>query len=110
MEVYYQLSLLQKERDPWVARNFPDDQIENSIFGAVEEIGELAHHYLKRKQGIRGEHQFHTDEMADAVADCVIFLAGVCTHLGLDYGEVVQTTWDRVKQRDWINHPDAGGE
>jgi hypothetical protein len=48
--------------------------------------------------------------MADAVADCVIFLAGVATHLGLDYGELVQQTWDRVKLRDWVADPTTGGE
>lgn len=103
------LSKLQEERDVWVARNFPGDQIENSIFGAVEEVGELAHHYLKRKQGIRGEEEFHRTEMGDAIADAVIFLAGVASHLGLDYGVLVQQTWDHVKKRDWIADPQKGG-
>ena len=40
------LSQMQTERDVWVARNFPGDGIEDSIFGAVEELGEnhLARH------------------------------------------------------------------
>lgn len=109
---------MQAERDEWVSRNFPNDPPEEGlsfcIFGAVEEIGELAHHYLKMRQGIRGmateaeSKMYHETEMLDAVADTVIFLAGVCTHLGADYGALVQRTWDRVKERDWVNDPKEG--
>jgi NTP pyrophosphatase (non-canonical NTP hydrolase) len=102
------LSTLQRERNHWISHNFPHDELEDSIMGAVEEIGELAHHYLKRKQGIRGEGGFHTDQMIDAVGDCVVFLAGVCTHLGVDYGEVVTEVWSGVKERDWIKDPMKG--
>lgn len=104
------LSQMQKERNDWVARNFPGDQLVNSILGATEEIGELAHHYLKWTQGIRGTETDHKEGMLDAVADCVIFLAGVCTHLGVDYEELVQMTWDQVKRRDWIADAARGGE
>lgn len=104
------LSELQRERDAWVDRNFPGDVVENSIFGAVEELGELAHHFLKLKQGIRGEAEYHETEMGDAVADCVIFLAGVATHLNLDYGELVSMTWEKVRDRNWILNPTDGGQ
>lgn len=102
------LTVLQQERDQWVARNFPGDMMTDSLLGAVEELGELAHHVLKMSQGIRGDEQHHREEIADAVADCVIFLAGIASHLSIDYGELVQSTWDRVKQRDWVNHPKDG--
>jgi hypothetical protein len=48
--------------------------------------------------------------MGDAVADCIIFLAGVASYLELDFGELVQQTWDHVKQRDWVADPLKGGE
>jgi len=103
-----QLSELQQERDVWVAINFPGDDMPNSLLGAVEELGELAHSYLKASQGIRGERSKHEMAMGDAVADCVIYLAGVCSYLGLDYGVLVQETWDMVKQRDWVKYPENG--
>jgi NTP pyrophosphatase (non-canonical NTP hydrolase) len=105
----HQLTILQNERNDWVASNFPGDMVEDSIMGAVEEMGELAHHWLKMKQGIRGTEEEHIDGMLDAVADAVIFLAGVASHLGADYGELVQDTWDKVKQRDWQADPQRGG-
>jgi len=105
-----QLSTLQKERDEWVARNFPGDKVEDSVMGAVEELGELAHHWLKMKQQIRGTEQEHIDGMLDAVADCVIFLAGVASHLGADYGELVNDTWNTVMKRDWQADPQRGGQ
>lgn len=104
------LSELQVQRNAWVSRNFPGDDMPNSLLGAVEELGELSHHYLKMKQGIRGDEQMHRDEIADAVADCVIYLAGVCTYLDIDYGALVEDTWKRVEARDWINDPERGGE
>jgi NTP pyrophosphatase (non-canonical NTP hydrolase) len=106
----HQLTVLQRERDEWIAHNFPNHTIEDSIFGAVEEMGELVHHYLKRKQGIRGSHEYHSTEMADAVADAIVYLAGVATALGIDYGELVHLTWERVKARDWVADPLKGGE
>jgi NTP pyrophosphatase (non-canonical NTP hydrolase) len=90
------LATLQSERNVWVAKNFPGDRIEDSFMGAVEELGELAHHLLKRKQGIRGDALMHTMEIKDAVADCVIFLAGVATHEQFDFGQAVQEAWDQV--------------
>lgn len=102
------LSQLQAERNEWVAHNFPDDELVDSIMGAVEELGELAHHYLKWKQGIRGNEAHHYSEMLDAVADCVIFLAGAATHLSVDYGELVTQTWARVKKRDWQENRQEG--
>ena len=104
------LRQMQLERDKWVARNFPDDQLVNSILGATEEIGELSHHYLKWTQGIRGTEEDHKAGMLDAVADCVIFLAGVCSHLGVNYETLVQGTWSMVQKRDWLADAAKGGE
>lgn len=105
-----QLSRLQRERHLWVDKNFPNDREEDSIFGAVEELGELAHHFLKRRQGIRSDGVDHRAEILDAVADCVIFLAGVCDHEDADFGIIVEETWARVKARDWVGDPSRGGE
>jgi len=104
-----QLTTLQNERNDWIAHNFPGDMLEDSIMGAVEELGELAHHWLKMKQGIRGTEEEHIDGMLDSVADCVIFLAGVCSHLGADYGVLVADTWGKVMLRDWQADPQRGG-
>ena len=104
------LSQLQEERNAWVKKNFPDDELEDSFLGVVEEAGEFAHHYLKRKQDIRGDQAFHYSEMLDALADLVIFGAGIATHLGVDYGDLVTMTWARVKKRDWTKDREKGGE
>jgi NTP pyrophosphatase (non-canonical NTP hydrolase) len=102
------LTELQRRRDAWIAHNFPGDVLEDSLLGAVEELGELSHHVLKMKQGIRGTQEEHVEGILDAVADCVIFLAGVCTHLGADYGQLVTDTWTAVEQRDWKADPVKG--
>lgn len=104
-----QLTELQAERNDWVAENFPDDSLIDSLLGAIEELGEIAHHLLKRKQGIRGSDEYHTEQIRDGVADLVIFGAGIASHEGFDYGVAVQETWNQVKQRDWQKDKEKGG-
>lgn len=101
------LSYLQERRNKWVAHNFPGkDTLITSTLGVVEEVGELAHHILKRDQGIRKED--HEAEIKDAVGDIIIYLMGVATHEGFDIGQIVQETWEHVEKRDWIKWPGNG--
>jgi NTP pyrophosphatase (non-canonical NTP hydrolase) len=76
--------------------------------GVVEEVGELAHHILKRKQGIRGTPEYHHVEIRDACADIIIYLTGVATREGFDLGHVVEQVWERVSVRDWVSNPETG--
>ena len=67
------------ERDVWVEHNFPGEpQPESSLFGVIEELGELAHAHLKQSQGIRGEE--HEAEAQDAIGDLTIYLLGFMGH------------------------------
>lgn len=72
---------LVKERDEWDARNFPPYRGEipgnDSILGCIEELGELTHAYLKRKQGIRGTVAEHDEAAKDAIGDITVYLLGV---------------------------------
>ena len=106
----HDLSVLQQEHDLWVERNFPAHSLEDALFGMVEEVGEMVHHYLKMKQGIRGDQEYHQREILDGMADLIIFGASVPSFLGADYGDVVSFTWNKVKHRDWVADPQAGGE
>lgn len=102
------LSQLQKERNEWVAHNFPDEGLLESVLGFAEEAGELVHHFLKHHQGIRGSQAEHVEGMLDSVADGVIFGLGVGTHLNADFGQLVTMTWQQVQKRDWIKYPQNG--
>ena len=96
------LRKLQEEQKPWVKHNFGDRPAWMPILGIMEELGELAHAFLKRAQGIR-TNEDHSEDIKDAVADIVIFLSDFCSSEGIDFESVVQETWDKVKQRDWKN-------
>lgn len=102
------LSDIQEEREHWVAYNFPNHQETDSILGVVEEMGELAHHLLKRGQGIRGGDVDHDAEIRDACADLVIFLLGIASHEGFDLMDEIRVTWDQVRRRDWVRYPTDG--
>lgn len=103
------LNDIQYEARQWRERNFPNYTASDQLFGVMEEVGEIAHHFLKRQQGIRGEQAEHTREIHDGIGDLVIFLMGFCDKEGVDLTEMVRVAWDEVKQRDWVSDPRGGG-
>ena len=99
---------LQEEHRIWVEKNFPDSPNYHSLLGVVEEVGELSHAHLKREQGIRGTEQEHIEEAKDAIGDTIIYLTDYCTRMGFDFQEIMEDTWNQVKQRDWQKNPKKG--
>lgn len=99
------LKQLQEEQKPWVLHNFGNRPTWMPLLGAVEELGELAHAHLKEAQGIR-TNENHIENAKDAIADIIIYLADYCSSRGFDFQEIVQSTWDKVKQRDWKKNPE----
>lgn len=82
-----------------------------SLLGAVEELGELAHVFIKMLRGIRessDEEYDWKEEAADAVADCIIYLTSFCTTHDIDLQSVMEKTWNEVEQRDWQKYPKTG--
>lgn len=79
----------------------------HGLLGAAEEIGELCHAFLKMEQNIRSGEVWR-EEAADAIADCIIFLASFCNTWDFDLQTIVEETWASVEQRDWIEFPKNG--
>jgi NTP pyrophosphatase (non-canonical NTP hydrolase) len=92
----------------WRDRNFPDHTGEQAFMGMVEELGEIAHHRLKREQGIRGDRVDHEAEIRDGCADLIIFMMGLANNEGFDILDAVNEAWATVSQRDWIKFPGNG--
>jgi NTP pyrophosphatase (non-canonical NTP hydrolase) len=100
---------LQEQHKVWSAHNFgTDHELWEPIFGIMEELGELAHSILKRKQNIRGSYEQHTAKAIDAIADVTVFIAATCNVMGIDYQEVVESVWNDVKKRDFKKFPING--
>jgi len=102
------LSDLQAAVKEWSSRNFPTTDPVDPLLGVGEETGELMHHYLKRKQGIRGTFEEHTAQIEDAVGDITVYLADFCWRNGLDYQQAVETVWSKVSKRDWLKNKQNG--
>lgn len=98
---------VQHEHKEWSRRNFPAVTIKQQLLGIVEEVGELSHAVLKREQGIRLPRGYN-EAARDAIGDIVIFILGFCTSHNWDLEDIVQETWDEVKQRDWVKYPKTG--
>jgi len=96
------LSIVQEERIKWEEENFPGqvNSPENYLLGVTEEVGELCHSFLKRKQQIR-LNENHDENIKDAVADIMIFLAGFCNTQQIDMEQELRRVWNQVKRRNW---------
>jgi len=100
--------LRQKELADWNRRNFGDQPSEVFALGMAEEVGELCHYILKRRQGIR-EASCGSDlkaEIADAFADTVIYGVGLMDREGLDAEQVLIKTIKKVLKREWRKDKD----
>jgi len=100
---------LQVEHEPWLRHNFPSVESWEALVGLQEEVGELAHAHLKGFNNIR-EMRSEAAIIAaktDAVGDILIYLVSYCITNGLDLQQCLETTWARVKKRDWRADPDG---
>lgn len=99
---------LQVRLHEWRQRNFPGATAEDQLLGVVEEVGELAHAMLKRKQGIRGTDEEHEDAEKDAIGDILVYLAGLCSCRRYHMRHIYETIAQEVMQRDWLTYPHDG--
>jgi len=106
------IDLKQKELDDWQARNFGRhyDDLLKCALGMAEEVGEVCHHVLKGTQKIRsGLNDINKAEIADGVADTLIYGLQILSLLGLDAEEEISAVIDKVLQRDWKANPSGTG-
>lgn len=97
------IDLKQKELDDWQARNFGrhEDDILKCALGMAEEVGETCHHILKGTQKIReGVSGINKEEVADGIADTLIYGLQIMTQLGLDAEAEISKVIDKVLQRN----------
>jgi len=71
-------------------------------------IGKLAHHYLKREQGIRGTDAEHREKMREALIEIYSILHDTANEHHVDLIEAVEQTWAHVKLRDWKKNASTG--
>lgn len=102
------LKQVQMEHIIWQLKNFGKLPPDNALFGLVEEIGELSHHLLKKKEKVRGTDEEHDIGMKDAIGDIMIFAVSFCSAMGWDVDDVLMETWRNVKKRDWKKYPEKG--
>jgi NTP pyrophosphatase (non-canonical NTP hydrolase) len=101
------LSEIQTDQILWSEWNFGKHPAWHPLLGIQEEVGELAHAFLKRTQGIR-KNQDHDAAIRDAVGDIVIYLMDFCSCEGIDLQEAVEEAWDTVRKRNWKADPTSG--
>jgi len=106
------IDLRQKELSDWQDRNFgtPEDTALKCALGMAEETGEVCHHVLKGMQGIRGGvNGMNKAEIADGVADVLIYGLQLLSFLELDAEKEISAVIEKVLQRDWRANPTGKG-
>lgn len=98
---------LQTAHEIWSKKNFGHKERESvdPLMGIGEEYGELLHHFLKRKQGIR-KHEDHDHGINDALADMFIYMMDFANREGIDLQDIIVQTLIGVHRRDWVKNPD----
>lgn len=102
------MNTMQQEHRAWRQRNFPGQVPYQPILGAAEEVGELAHAYLKMEQGIRGTQEELDAKIDDAIGDLCIYLFSFCNMTDRNLLVLINKAWDEVRQRNWILYPTTG--
>jgi len=64
-------------------------------------IGKIAHHYLKREQGIRGSAAHHDNQIAVNVQKLLATLKVYSKLSGFDFMQNITKVWAQVSKRDW---------
>lgn len=105
------IDLRQKELAAWQERNFGVPLIEHVTLGISEECGEVCHHVLKGQQRIRGgKDGIDVTQVADGVADTLIYGIQLLTLLGVDAETVIAATIEQVLARDWTKNKSGDGK
>ena len=104
------IDLKQKILREWQDKNFGtnDYTLLQCALGMSEEVGEVCHHVLKGSQGIRGGalgKGINVKEVADGVADTLIYGLQLLSVLGIDAEKEIAKVIDEVLQRDWKKNP-----
>jgi NTP pyrophosphatase (non-canonical NTP hydrolase) len=98
---------LQEQSYAWIQHNFPNNNGDDPLFGIMEELGEVTHSHLKRKQNIR-TNENHEELIKDGIGDLVIYLCDYCNQNGLDLEECINIAANTAFSRDWIKYPVNG--
>lgn len=99
---------IQIEQAVWAQRNFGDRNPYDAILGIMEELGELSHAMLKKKQGIRGSEEEHIAAAKDAIGDMLVYMLDFCTGMKWDMMQILDETWTEVEKRDWVANRQDG--
>lgn len=99
-EYFTDVSATQQAIYEWSLEQFGDQDPENPLIGAQEELGEVSRIVLKGKQGIRQE-ELADEDLEMEVADIVIYLMDFCARNDIDLASGIHRARSKVLDRDF---------
>lgn len=97
MKTKLMFSLKQKELKEWGLKNFDSWTASQMLLGMSEELGMASHYCLK---GIQNPDNWHPENIAHEICDCMIFAVQALTALGYDAEKLYTETINEVLKRD----------
>lgn len=90
----------QKAVNKWAKKTYPQNDVKTwrPLVGLVEELGELAHAFLKLDQGVH-RNTTTTEAVSDAVGDLMVFLLEFCENNNIDIEEAFLEVWEKDVSR-----------
>lgn len=97
------LETLQEKIRNWNGERFPNAPSFLALIKVMEELGELAGHYIGRLEVRVGKAPSdHQKGVEDSVADVVISLCVFCEREHIDLALLVEKTWAEVSKRQFV--------
>lgn len=97
------LETLQKKIHNWGGEKFPSAPSYLALIKVMEELGELASHYIGRIELRVGKEPIeHQQGLEDSVADIVISLCVFCDREHVNLASLVNKTWEEVSKRQFV--------
>lgn len=80
----------------------------NWLLTACDHLGAIARARLKIKQVIRGAAEVHEENERRAVGSLLRAICNYAGSRGFYFDDIVEKTWNKVKQRDWTKNRETG--
>ncbi len=97
------IKVLQDKIENWSTSRFPSAPSYLALIKVMEELGELAGHFIGRLEQRVGKAPVdHQAGVEDSVADVLIALSVFCVREKLDLSRLTDQVWNEVSQRTFV--------
>lgn len=95
---------LQQLHGEWAMKNIPEYTTGHTVMGLAEGVKVLARLDLDPIEKLKGTHEEHRVQKAEAIRDILAALMHYATLERFDVNSLVQKMWEDINKRDWLRN------